>query len=151
VTFSCHLTHDLLDSPRIWVSTNPWKTTATFNAISSTKDEYLKAIEELKKDAPSKKPKMTKLDLGHHSLIDILEKKLEDIEAEFAVRVSYQVPLDALITITNSGSNVPGRKLSSGIFCSPKPRSEDLEHAVKPSGQDTFIMMESAMYVLRIV
>ena len=56
------------DSPRLYTSTNPWKITATFHTISSTREEYITTIEELKESAPpapKKGQKWTKFELSH--------------------------------------------------------------------------------------
>lgn len=77
------------DSPRIYVSTNPWKTTATFQTISSTREEYVAVIENLKATAPpelKKKQKRSKLEQAHLALIATLENRIETIDAEL-VRV----------------------------------------------------------------
>lgn len=75
------------DSPRLYVSTNPWKITATFKSISTTKEDYLKVIEDLKLSAPSSKEgeKKSKIELAHLALISTLESRLEAIDAEIAV------------------------------------------------------------------
>ncbi|GLB35905.1 hypothetical protein LshimejAT787_0301930 [Lyophyllum shimeji] len=73
------------DSPRVWVSTNPWKITATFQTVSSTKEEYLALIEQLKASAapePKKGQKRTRLEQAHLSLIAALESRIEAIDAE---------------------------------------------------------------------
>ncbi|PPQ67172.1 hypothetical protein CVT25_005773 [Psilocybe cyanescens] len=75
------------DSPRIYVSTNPWKITATFQTISSTRDEYISIIEGLKTDGPpepKKGRKRTKLELAHFALIAALEARIEAIDVELA-------------------------------------------------------------------
>ncbi|ESK98201.1 hypothetical protein Moror_318 [Moniliophthora roreri MCA 2997] len=80
-------------SPRIYVSTNPWKITATFQTISSTREEYVAAIEQLKSNAPeepktkdtkSKSKKRPKTEIAHLQLIKGLEERLEDIDKELA-------------------------------------------------------------------
>ncbi|KAF8641162.1 hypothetical protein AX17_000797 [Amanita inopinata Kibby_2008] len=75
------------DSPRIYVSTNPWKITATFQTIASTREEYLSVIETLKKDAPGplrKGERRPRLDQAHLALIETLESRIEAIDAEIA-------------------------------------------------------------------
>ncbi|RDB29070.1 hypothetical protein Hypma_015794 [Hypsizygus marmoreus] len=75
------------DSPRVFTSTNPWKITATFQTVSSTKDEYLAVIEDLKASAPGplkKGEKRTKLEQAHLALIFALEGRIETIDAELA-------------------------------------------------------------------
>nr|BAH22602.1 hypothetical protein UP11 [Pholiota nameko] len=78
------------DSPRLYVSTNPWKMTATFQTVSSTREEYLGIISDLKAKAPrelKKGQKRSKLEISHLSLIKDLEGRIEAIDAESA-RVS---------------------------------------------------------------
>ncbi|KAJ7040427.1 hypothetical protein C8F04DRAFT_1083534 [Mycena alexandri] len=73
------------DSPRLYVSTNPWKMTATFQTVSSTREEYLGVIEELKASAPpelGKGEKRTKMEASHLALIETLESRIEAIDAE---------------------------------------------------------------------
>ncbi|KAF8140600.1 hypothetical protein EV363DRAFT_1393497 [Boletus edulis] len=71
------------DSPRIYVSTNPWKITATFQTISSTREEYLAVIESLKATAP-KAEKKSKIEQAHRALIEALESRVDIIGAEIA-------------------------------------------------------------------
>lgn len=78
----------MADSPRVFASTNPWKITATFQTVSSTRDEYLTVIEELKATAPGalrKGEKRTRLEQAHVALIGVLEGRIEAIDAELAV------------------------------------------------------------------
>ncbi|KDR85452.1 hypothetical protein GALMADRAFT_218548 [Galerina marginata CBS 339.88] len=73
------------DSPRLYMSTNPWKMTATVQAIASTREEYLAAIESLKASAasePKKGRKRTKFENGHIALIAALEARIEAIDVE---------------------------------------------------------------------
>ncbi len=90
--------HFAIGSPRLWVSTNPWKVASSFKAVSSTKEEYLVAIEHLKKDAPPEKQggKKGRFENAHANLIATLERRLEDIDAEFAVSI-YLVSVDFCI------------------------------------------------------
>ncbi|KAF8526450.1 hypothetical protein JB92DRAFT_3108245 [Gautieria morchelliformis] len=69
-------------SPRLYVSTNPWKVKATFNKISTTKDEYLQIIEDLRETAPPPAKKRTKSEAAHFALIQILESRIEAVDAE---------------------------------------------------------------------
>lgn len=68
------------DSPRVYVSTNPWKVTSTFQTVSSTRDEYVALIGILKASAPTK-PK-SKVEFAHQNLILALEGRLEAIDKE---------------------------------------------------------------------
>ncbi|KAJ4485839.1 hypothetical protein J3R30DRAFT_3655172 [Lentinula aciculospora] len=77
-------------SPRVYISTNPWKTTATFHSISSTREEYVATLEILKQTVPRpvgskrKARKWTKQEASHHALVEALEARLEIIDAESA-------------------------------------------------------------------
>lgn len=78
----------IADSPRIYVSTNPWKITADFHTISSTREEYIATIESLKTTAPpelKKGQKRLKPEQLHLHLIAALEARIEAIDAELAV------------------------------------------------------------------
>ncbi|KAI0275019.1 hypothetical protein BC834DRAFT_1037602 [Gloeopeniophorella convolvens] len=70
------------DSPRVYLSTNPWKVTSTFQTASSTREEYVTLIEKLKATAPAK-PKL-KAEFAHQNLISVLEGRLEAIDKEIA-------------------------------------------------------------------
>ncbi|KAJ7207383.1 hypothetical protein B0H12DRAFT_1034470 [Mycena haematopus] len=77
------------DSPRLYASTNPWKMTATFQTVASTREEYLGVIDELKASAPpelKKGEKRTKMEQSHLTLIETLEGRIEAIDTEL-VRV----------------------------------------------------------------
>ncbi|KAJ3783133.1 hypothetical protein GGU10DRAFT_405483, partial [Lentinula aff. detonsa] len=77
-------------SPRVYISTNPWKITAIFQSISSTRVEYVALIENVKQTAPrpagakGKAKKWTKQEASHHALVEALEARLEIIDAELA-------------------------------------------------------------------
>ncbi|KAJ7751300.1 hypothetical protein DFH07DRAFT_826810 [Mycena maculata] len=73
------------DSPRLYVSTNPWKMTATFQTIASTREEYLGVLDELKASSPpelKKGEKRTKMEQSHLNLVAVLEGRIEAIDAE---------------------------------------------------------------------
>ncbi|KAJ3542825.1 hypothetical protein NMY22_g3360 [Coprinellus aureogranulatus] len=75
------------DSPRVYISTNPWKITCSFQSVSSTKDEYMALIETLKDEAPpepKKKQKRPKHEQAHIDLIAVLESRIEAIDTELA-------------------------------------------------------------------
>ncbi|KAH7908002.1 hypothetical protein BJ138DRAFT_1158667 [Hygrophoropsis aurantiaca] len=73
------------DSPRIYISTNPWKITATFQTVASTRDEYIATIEMLKTNSPPpEQRKLSKLEIAHQALIKTLEARIEIIDAELA-------------------------------------------------------------------
>lgn len=70
------------------MSTNPWKITATFQTVSSTKEEYLVVIEDLKASGPGqpkKGEKRSKLEQAHVALIASLEGRIDAIDAELVV------------------------------------------------------------------
>ena len=73
------------DSPRVYLSTNPWKVTSSFQTISSTREEYIALIEKLKASAPPK-PKL-KVEFAHQNLIATLEGRLEAVDKEITVRI----------------------------------------------------------------
>jgi len=72
------------ESPRVYLSTNPWKVTSTIQTVSSTRDEYVALVERLKASAPTK-PKL-KTEFAHQNLIAALEGRLEAIDKEHVVR-----------------------------------------------------------------
>lgn len=93
------------DSPRLYTSTNPWKITATFHTISSTREEYIATIENLKASAPpdpKKGQKRTKPEQSHLALIVALEKRIEVIDAELNVSNFFAVHRaeDLLVSLT---------------------------------------------------
>jgi hypothetical protein len=80
------------DSPRLYTSSNPWKISATFHTISSTREEYIATIESLKASAPSepkKGQKRSKLEHSHVALIATLENRIEAIDAELNVSIFF--------------------------------------------------------------
>jgi len=73
------------ESPRVYVSTNPWKVTATFVKLASTKEDYLKVIEDLKVNAPppiKEGGRRPKTDIAHFALIKVLEGRVDAVDAE---------------------------------------------------------------------
>jgi len=68
------------DSPRVYLSTNPWKVTSTLQTVSSSREEYVALIERLKASAPTK-PKL-KAEIAHQNLVAALEGRLEMIDKE---------------------------------------------------------------------
>ena len=104
LTISCafHST----DSPRVYKSTNPWKISCTFEAVSSTRAEYVALLERLRAATPavvedsSKKKKQKDKDgkdkpspavarrQDHISLVERLAERLEVVDKEIAVRFS---------------------------------------------------------------
>ncbi|KAG6868887.1 hypothetical protein C0993_008635 [Termitomyces sp. T159_Od127] len=75
------------DSPRVFTSTNPWKVTSTFTAVSTTREEYLALIESLKASKPAdlrKGERRSRFDAAHIQLIATLEGRIEAIDEELA-------------------------------------------------------------------
>jgi hypothetical protein len=68
------------------VSTNPWKITATFQAVSSTREEYLAVIEKLKASSPQGDRK-NKLEQAHTALVKALESRIDVVDADLAVSI----------------------------------------------------------------
>lgn len=79
------------DSPCLYSSTNPWKVTSEFKAVSHTREEYVKVIEELKAKAPTKTKRLAKFEISHINLIQALENRLEAIDTELAVSDALQI------------------------------------------------------------
>jgi hypothetical protein len=77
-----------IDSPRVYTSTNPWKTSSILEAICSSKVEYESFVAFLRAESPpdpgpgKKRPKG---ELAHLALIDALEARMAKIDAELAV------------------------------------------------------------------
>lgn len=66
--------------------------TATFQKISTTREEYVSVLENLKAEAPAplkKGKKLSKPQQQHLALIDALEARIEVIDAELAVSNSF--------------------------------------------------------------
>jgi len=85
-----------LDSPRIYISTNPWKMAATFQTISSTREEYVATIESIKAAAPTEpkaNEKRSKAELNHLALVKALEDRIEAVDNEINVSTCLQVIL----------------------------------------------------------
>ncbi|KAG6841746.1 hypothetical protein C0991_007075 [Blastosporella zonata] len=73
------------DSPRVFTSTNPWKITATFHTASTTREEYLVLIENLKESRPpdlKRGERRTRLETAHIQLIAALEGRIEALDEE---------------------------------------------------------------------
>lgn len=74
------------DSPRIYVSTNPWKMAATFESVASTREDYIATIEGIKSAGPNNngKPneKRSKIEQNHLALVKALEDRVEKIDHE---------------------------------------------------------------------
>jgi len=81
-----HCSDSCLDSPRVYTSTNPWRLTASFKAVSSTREEYLAVIDHLKAILPvSKGKKRPKNEQNHADLIHKLEQRVDTIDQELNV------------------------------------------------------------------
>lgn len=78
-----------IDSPRLYASTNPWKMSSSFTAISSTQEEYLKALEDIRATAPPAElapgERRSKVETAHLQLITVMENRIPAIEAELNV------------------------------------------------------------------
>lgn len=77
------------DSPRIYVSTNPWKMSSTFETLASTREDYMAVIERLKASAPNPKKSsrvahVKRGEAQHSALILSLEERVPAIDAEIA-------------------------------------------------------------------
>ena len=104
----------LVDSPRIYTSTNPWRLTASFKAVSSTREEYLAVIDHLKAVIPvSKGKRRPKNEQNHADLIHRLEQRIGTIDQEINVSLpilptipSFLSPVIQTIFI-NSRSTFP--------------------------------------------
>lgn len=72
------------DSPRIYISGNPWKASCPFHAISTTREEYAAIIQALKDTSPPVRQgkRRSKLEAGHDELVRKLEEQLPQIDAE---------------------------------------------------------------------
>lgn len=77
-----------IDSPRVYTSTNPWKTSSVLEAICSSKVEYDSIVAYLRAESPpdpgpgKRRPKS---ELAHLTLIDALEARTAKIDTELAV------------------------------------------------------------------
>ncbi|KAF7784080.1 hypothetical protein Agabi119p4_245 [Agaricus bisporus var. burnettii] len=74
------------NSPRIYTTTNPWRLSSSFKAISTTREEYAAVIENLKSTIPplKKGQRRSKSDVLQLSLIEDLENRVETIDQELA-------------------------------------------------------------------
>ena len=140
-----------LDSPRVYLSTNPWKVTSTLRTVSSTREEYVDLIENLKASAPLK-PKL-KVEFAHQSLIVVLEGRLEVIDKEITVRVLARCCGLPLLSVTLSHRlyslllifsvyNGPAKRLSNAIFSLLKLKSGKLER----DGRLTSLTMSTTIW-----
>jgi hypothetical protein len=141
------------DSPRVYLSTNPWKVTSTFLAMSSTREEYVNLIEKLKTSAPLK-PKV-KAEFAHQNLIVALEGRLDVIDKELMVRcgsslLSVILCLMAYVFIL-SVCNGRAKRLSNAIFSLLKPKSGKLERGGRLTSLITFTTTwKAATYVFSL-
>jgi len=87
------------DSPRVYTSTNPWKTSSILEAICSSKVEYESTVAFLRAESPpdpgpgKKRPKG---ELAHLGLIDALEARTAKIDTELAVSLH---PIQRLLIV----------------------------------------------------
>lgn len=69
---------------------------ATFQTISSTREEYIATIESIKASAPSEpkaNEKRSKTELSHLALVKALEDRIEAVDTEISVSTSLQAIL----------------------------------------------------------
>ena len=88
------------DSPRIYISTNPWKMAATFQTISSTREEYVATIESIKASGPTEpkgNEKRSKAEQNHLALVKALEDRLEAVDNEINVSTCLQLLFTKLV------------------------------------------------------
>ena len=121
---SVHCSDSCLDSPRVYTSTNPWRLTASFKAVSSTREEYLAVIDYLKAILPvSKGKKRPKNEQNHADLIHKLEQRVDTIDQELNVSllilcaISSFLPLIIRTILINSQTTFPSALRS--IFFMP--------------------------------
>lgn len=158
------------DSPRVYLSTNPWKVTSTIQAVSSTRDEYVGLIEKLKASA-TRKPKL-KTEFAHQNLVSVLEGRLEVIDKELAVRfncasrllvvarhfctaslLSYRFFYMLFVGLTRVSSeyNARAKRSSNATFFSLKPKLGKRVRGGRPVGLIMFTTASKiAMYVFVI-
>lgn len=68
------------------MSSNPWKVTADFKTVSTTREEYVKIIEGLASEEPrNSQKKHSKSENQHIQLRGLLESRLEAIDQEIVV------------------------------------------------------------------
>lgn len=104
MVFALFVIADLsIDSPRVYTSTNPWKTSSVLDAICSSKVEYESIVAFLRAESPpdpgpgKKRPKS---ELAHLALIDALEARAAKVDTELAVSLqSIQCIVVVLKTI----------------------------------------------------
>ncbi|KAI5116329.1 hypothetical protein M0805_003542 [Coniferiporia weirii] len=73
------------DSPRLYISTNPWKVTAEFKTAATSKEEYNKVIEDLlSKELKEPPKKQVKYETQHIQLRKKLQDRIEKIDLELA-------------------------------------------------------------------
>ena len=104
---ACHLIPS--DSPRVYLSTNPWKVTSAIQSVSSTREEYVSLIEALKTSAPTK-PK-SKVERAHQNLIVALEGRLETVDKELTVCFLRDVPRHFCAAPAPSSSLLSGSRV----------------------------------------
>jgi hypothetical protein len=115
VQFPKQLRIESSDSPRLYMSSNPWKVTATFATVASDKEEYLEVIEDLRSDHPilHEGGRRSKFDNFHVELIQKLVSRIDVIDAEVLVRIisnhSSLIELSALSGLERSENGLNER------------------------------------------
>jgi hypothetical protein len=72
-------------SPRLYISTNPWKITQVFECVANTREEYIAWIETLRANAPPEMEDEGKGENKHWELIYTLELRVDEIDADIRV------------------------------------------------------------------
>ncbi|TBU34737.1 hypothetical protein BD311DRAFT_784317 [Dichomitus squalens] len=133
------------DSPRVYMSTNPWKITATFQTIASTRDEYMAILDKVKESAPPEgKPgqKRSKLENAHLALLKALQDRVEVIDNELAriQRVQRKIQQRNLLIASAELRETRTRRRTTrpdyAYMNNPESDHEDDEFTYQPQEED---------------
>ncbi|TBU63773.1 hypothetical protein BD310DRAFT_955344 [Dichomitus squalens] len=133
------------DSPRVYMSTNPWKITATFQTIASTRDEYMAILDKVKESAPPEgKPgqKRSKLENAHLALLKALQDRVEVIDNELAriQRVQRKIQQRNLLIASAELRETRTRRRTTrpdyAYMNNPESDHEDDEFTCQPQEED---------------